>query len=339
MDLTPPARFDEATFDAFRPGTPSQGEALKAARQFAESLARPRSLTERLRALVGRPARRHPDGLYLVGPVGTGKTHLLASVYHALTPDVPCAFLHSSTLFRMTGSLADFAARLADRVAVCCLDEVEIDDPANEVRLVHVLKTLEENGVALLATSNVEPEAFLSNKFGPNRFRRFLEDEFRSRYRVLFVDGDDHRRAAGEERPGRGWVGPPASTRPALKAAYNRHGDPKRWMEFDDLLRAATETAHDPLVDALTSLDALFVAGIAIRDTDDALRLLRIIDDLYVEPDAPALFFTSETPPERWFDPDAHAGVAGAVAEKFTRTVSRLHALCDVGRPAEPEDA
>jgi cell division protein ZapE len=110
-------------------------------------------------------------------------------------------------------------------------------------------------------------------------------------------------------------------------------------MEFDDLLRAATETAHDPLVDALTSLDALFVAGIAIRDTDDALRLLRIIDDLYVEPDAPALFFTSETPPERWFDPDAHAGVAGAVADKFTRTVSRLHALCDVGRPAEPEDA
>jgi cell division protein ZapE len=53
---------------------------------------------------------------------------------------------------------------------------------------------------------------------------------------------------------------------------------------------------------------------------------------LYLHEDAPTLYFTAERPPDAWFDPDRHAGVARAVAEKFERTVSRLHALCRIQR-------
>ncbi|PSP71956.1 hypothetical protein BRC80_04305, partial [Halobacteriales archaeon QH_9_66_26] len=112
-------------------------------RPLAEWL-RPRSWTEHLKQLLGRTETSRPNGLYLVGPAGTGKTHLLAAVYNALTPAVSCAFLHSSTLFRQTVPPTAFAHRLADEHAVCCLDEVEIDDPANEMRLVQVLQTLAE---------------------------------------------------------------------------------------------------------------------------------------------------------------------------------------------------
>jgi cell division protein ZapE len=66
-----------------------------------------------------------------------------------------------------------------------------------------------------------------------------------------------------------------------------------------------------------------------------------VIDALYLNRNAPTLHFTAEQPPDAWFAPDAHAGLARAVAEKFERTVSRLHALCEVRtvEAAEPSAA
>ncbi len=328
--MTPPSRFDDATFATYRPKTPSQTAALDAAQAFVEQMKAPATLSDRIRQWVGAGAPDAPQGVYFVGPVGTGKTHLLAAIYHALTPAVPCAFLHSSTLFRQTTAPTDYGTALADRADVCCLDEVEIDDPANEARLVQTLQVLEARGVHLAATSNVEPERFLSNQFGPDRFQRFLHTEFRARYRIVVVEGEDHRRTAALDRPGHGWIGPPAATRPAMQAAYQAAEGPTRWLSFAALREATTTTAHPRLIDRLTVHDHLFIEDIAVCDTDDALRLLRVIDTLYLEPDAPALFFTAERPPEAWFAPSAHRGVAQAIAEKFTRTVSRLRALCEI---------
>jgi cell division protein ZapE len=152
---------------------------------------------------------------------------------------------------------------------------------------------------------------------------------------VVFVGGEDYRRQMELERPGRGWVGPPAATRALLDAALaaaEAEGLRTRRLTFGELLHLATEVAHDRLVEQLSAADRLAVEDIRITGTDDALRLLRLVDDLYTRPDAPALFFTAEAPPEAWFDPDAHAGLAQGIAEKFTRTVSRLYALCDVRR-------
>ncbi len=267
--------------------------------------------------------------------MGTGKTHLLAAMYHALHPDVPCAFLHSSTLFRTTAPPDRYAAAVAERYDVLCLDEVEIDDPANEVRLVRMLRALEERGVHLLATSNVRPEQFMANRMGPDRFERFLHDEFREHYRIVFVDGKDYRQNArgAAEAQGRAWIGPPAAARAALRAAYRSDDGARCWMDFDALRDASRTTAHERLVERLTAHDSLYLADVAIKDTDDALRLLRIVDDLYVRPDAPRLYLSAETPPERWFDADGRQdGLAADVAKKFTRTISRLHAAGEIER-------
>lgn len=275
---------------------------------------------------------RQSKGLYLVGPVGTGKTHLLASAYHALTPDVPCGFLHSNALFRLTEHPARFAERVADRCEVLCLDEIEIDDAANEARLVLVLQTLEQRGVRLLATSNVEPEQFLSNKVGPGRFRRFLRETFREQYDVLFVGGEDYRRSQKKKRPGSGWIGPEQTADEAIRAAYESDEKQALWLPFSELRRKTTETPHPVLMRALMEAQSLYVPGIQIHDTDDALRLLRVIDDLYLAPDAPDVHFSAAHPPEEWFDRDAHAGIAQAIAEKFERTVSRIYDMCDVNQ-------
>jgi cell division protein ZapE len=334
--MTLPDRFRDATFERYEPRTPGQAEALRAARQFVVARRRPPSWTEQLRRVLGMEGQARPKGLYLVGPAGTGKTHLLAAIHNALHPEVPCAFLHSSTLFRQTEPPAAFARRLADRYAVCCLDEVEIDDPANEMRLAGVMKTLAERDVPLVATSNVTPEQSLSAQLGNGRLQRFLQTQVRAAYRVVTVGGADYRRTRDGPRSGRGWVGAPGSARRAMRQAAANASGPSRWWSFGDLRRATTETAHADLIDDLTALDHLFVEGVAIENTDDAFRLLRLVDALYLHPRAPTLYFTAARPPGDWFAPDERAGVARAVAEKFDRTVSRLHALCDV-RPVEPD--
>lgn len=344
-----PDRFRDATFDRYEPATPSQADALRIARRVVEETRRAPSWTEWMKRLMGAGDESRPNGLYLVGPAGTGKTHLLAAMYHALTPEVSCAFLHSSTLFRQTEPPVAFAHRLADQHAVCCLDEAEIDDPANEVRLVQVMKTLADRDVLLAATSNVEPEQYLSSQLNGTRFERFLHREFRAQYRIVFVQGDDYRRTHEGQQSGYGWIGPSEQTRPAMQRTYADASGASQWWSFEELRRATTEIAHTTLIDDVTQIDHLFLENVALADTDDALRVLRVVDALYLHEDAPTLYFTAERPPDAWFDPDAHAGVAQAVAEKFERTVSRLHALCrvhpvdaetpaDTNGPTEPKE-
>lgn len=334
-----PDRFETATFDTYEADTPSQAEALQIARRIVTECRRSPTWRERLKGMVGLQENRLPDGLYLVGPAGTGKTHLLASIYHALMPDVPCVFLHSGTLFRQTGSPEAFAHQLADAYSVCCLDEVEIDDPANEMRLVQVMKTLADRRVLLLATSNVEPEQYVSNQFSSGRFQQFLHREFRERYRVVFVGGDDYRRIDDRHSSGYGWIGPEAPTRSLMETAWDAVDGARRWWSFEDLRHATTEIDHESLIEEITGVDHLFIENVSIADTDDALRLLRMIDTLYLHSEAPTLYFTAEELPDAWFDAEDRAGVAQAVAEKFTRTVSRIHAMCTIESVDSAEDA
>ena len=326
-DFAPPPRFADATFDSYRPQNDAQAEALAEARSLAERV-RKRYAGSALTRWLRRDADlRH--GLYLVGPVGTGKTHLLVSIYRTLHPEVPCAFLHSSALFRATERPEAYAERLAERFRVLLIDEVELDDPANEVRLINVLKALQRHGVTVAATSNAEPEKFVSAEFGRDRLERFISEEFRQTYHVVFVPGEDFRKRLA--KPGRAWIGEAADA--AMRIYFERAGGDKRWLDGDDLYRRTADTERQALAEELAAPDALYLADLRVTSTDDALRLLRVVDDLYTHPDPPLLYFSAERPPERWFPAsETRSGIEAAVAEKFERTVSRLHAMCDVQR-------
>ena len=344
--LTPPPRFEEAHFASYRAVSTSQKEAVQAARAFTTRVAASPSLAGRLRAwahrlLPGRSALPPPRGLYLVGPAGTGKTHLMAAAFHELMPAVPCAFLHSSRLFRAAAHPEPLAQRLAAQspagspLRALMLDEVELDDAANEARLAHFLRALTERGVALLATSNARPDEFLSRHVtGGGAHRRFLSEALAGRCETVLVRGADQRQHMAGERRGTLFVGPPEAARSALQDAYDDATAPKRWLPFARLRRTATNTAHPRLLEQLLEPNRLFIADVALEGTDDALRLLRLVDDLYTAPDAPALFFSASAPPEEWFTPEAEHGLQAGIAEKFTRTVSRLRELCAVERVA-----
>jgi cell division protein ZapE len=336
--FAPPARFADATFASYRPETPQQAEAARAAQAFTERIRRKHTRSW-LDKLLGKDDGVR-DGLYLVGPVGTGKTHLLTAIYKALTnPEagdaVPCAFTHSSDLFRSTETPVAYAHRIARQARVLLIDEVELDDPAGEVRLIGVLKALREDGVTVAATSNAEPDKFVSARFGRDRLERFINEEFRERYHVVFVEGEDYRKRL--EKRGVAWIGPMHEARRRMREHAEQNPRATRWIDFPDLLRLTRDTERTRLAADLTTPDALYVHGIRIADTDDALRLLRVVDDLYTAEPQPALFLTAEKPPPAWFQPDGRAGIEADVAEKFHRTASRIAAMCETVRLEEGE--
>lgn len=331
----PPARYDDARFASYVPQNESQDDALHRARQFVR-LVRVRYGRPGWMGLLPRRRTGLRGGIYLVGPVGTGKTHLLAAVHHALTDPitpgaspVACAFTHSSALFAAPETPEAYAEAVAARARVLCVDEVELDDPANEVRLIGVLRALRARGVTLAATSNAEPDAFVSATLARDRLARFIAEEFEREYHVVPVRGADFRQ--GLARDGRAWIGPPDATRAAMRAAFEAAPAPARWLPFAELLARTADTERRALAAELGAARALFIEGIAITSTDDALRLLRLADDLYAQPDAPTIYFTSQTPPADWFRADAvRGGLERAIAEKFARTTSRLTALAAV---------
>lgn len=334
--MRPPARYDAARFAAYSPQNESQADALHQARQFVR-LVRVRYARPGWFGLRPRERTGLRGGIYLVGPVGTGKTHLLAAIHHALvTPVTPgatpvaCAYTHSSALFRATETPEAYAERVAEIARVLCIDEVELDDPAGEVRLIGVLKALRERRVTVAATSNAEPDAFVSAAIAKDRLARFIAEEFEREYHVVPVRGADFRQNLA--RDGRAWVGPPERTRAAMQAAFDAAPAPKRWLSFADFLALTATVERRRLSAELGANRALFLDGITVGSTDDALRLLRVADDLYGLPEPPTLYFTSETAPSDWFRAEATAGVERAIAEKFARTTSRLTALAAVER-------
>ena len=81
--LVPPPQFDGATFDTYRvdPAFPSQQEAKDLLTTFAVG-----SGPIKRGGLFSRKPKE-PEmkpGVYLDGGFGVGKTHLLASIYHAM---------------------------------------------------------------------------------------------------------------------------------------------------------------------------------------------------------------------------------------------------------------
>jgi cell division protein ZapE len=319
-ELVPPPRFADVSFDSYRPdpGQPSQQQAVDTLRSFAGTVGqKPR------RRLFGRSSGEPsgPGGVYLDGGYGVGKTHLLASLWHA-SPG-PKLFATFVELTHLVGALGfhDAADALASYQLVC-VDEFELDDPGDTVLVSTLLGRLRESGVRLAATSNTLPGKLGEGRFATEDFLREIQG-LSAHFESVRIDGEDYRHRGLPEAP-------PAPDLDTVRRVAQQEG--ASLDHFVDLSRHLAQV-HPSKYGAM--LDGVRTVCLEdVRTVDDqsvALRLVVLADRLY-DRDLPVV--ASGRTFDELFAPQL---LEGGYRKKYFRAVSRLVALAREGAAlAEP---
>ncbi|MEB8343022.1 cell division protein ZapE [Streptomyces endophyticus] len=321
-EMVPPPRFDSVRFDTYIPDPkqPSQPEAVRVLSSFAAGLGGAHaSGAGKKRGFLGfgkKPAApTGPRGVYLDGGYGVGKTHLLASLWHA-TPAEPAykAFGTFVELTNLVGALGfQQTVRTLGGHRLLCIDEFELDDPGDTVLVSSLLGRLVEAGVALAATSNTLPGKLGEGRFASADFLREIQG-LSAHFRPLRIDGDDYRHRGLPEAPA------PFTDEQVTKAAYATEG--ASLDDFPHLLEHLARV-HPSRYGALTDdLKAVCLTDVAaVPDQSTALRLVVLADRLY-DREIPVL--TSGLPFDQLFSEEM---LNGGYKKKYFRAISRLTAL------------
>ncbi len=151
----------------------------------------------------------HPDGLYLVGEVGRGKSMLMDLFFeHAELPrkrrvhfhrfmQEAHARIHAWKRDRPDGDdpIPPLADRIAAEAALLCLDEFQVNDIADAMILARLFTALFERGVVVVATSNTAPADLFRGRPGRDAFLPFIA-LLEEKLDVLLLQGErDFRRA------------------------------------------------------------------------------------------------------------------------------------------------
>ncbi|GEL93739.1 cell division protein ZapE [Cellulomonas composti] len=312
-EMVPPPHFARESFDTYLPDAahPSQQAALARLREVAAALAAPRRP-------VGswwfrRSRRAESVAVYLDGGFGVGKTHLLASLAHAVGTDATAygTFVEFTNLVGALGFAPTVDALAAHRLV--CIDEFELDDPGDTVLMARLLRELADRGVALAATSNTLPGSLGEGRFAAEDFLREIQS-LSQRFEVLRVEGEDYRHRAVVTRPA-------THTDDEVREAL-AHRAGATLDDFGDLL-AHLATVHPSRYGAL--LDGVALVGLTgvrpVRRQDVALRLVVLVDRLY-DRDVPVLLGGGGT--EGLFSDEM---LRGGYRKKYYRALSRLGTL------------
>ncbi|MGH3437229.1 MAG: cell division protein ZapE [Sciscionella sp.] len=316
--MTPPPRFDRVRFATYlpNPDEPSQSEAICACERFAAGTGPTAAQGRRWRTLVRQVLRERDagqsHGLYLDGGFGVGKTHLLASIWHAVSG--PKAYGTFTELTSLVGALG-FAVAL-DRLSgrrLLAIDEFELDDPGDTMLVTRLLSELTDAGVLVAATSNTLPDKLGEGRFAAADFLREIHSLSR-RFSVVRVDGPDYRHRGFPEAPE-----PMPDARLLARAAAV---DGATLDDFDELcehLASLHPSRYGRLVDGVT---AVHLRGVhAAPNQSVALRLVALGDRLY---DRAVPVAVSGAPLSELFDEEM---LRGGYRKKYLRALSRLTAL------------
>jgi cell division protein ZapE len=317
-ELVPPPRFAQVSFDSYEPdpAQPSQKEAVEVLRGFAERLQRP---TRKKGIFRRSPDLDGPGGVYLDGGFGVGKTHLLASLWHA-APE-PKLFATFVELTHLVGALGFHDAVTAlSSYRLVCVDEFELDDPGDTVLVSTLLRNLRGAGVRLAATSNTLPGKLGEGRFATADFMREIQglaDAFES----VRIDGEDYRHRGLPKAPD-------AASEEELERRAEQDG--ASLDHFRDLTRHLADV-HPSKYGAL--LDGVRLVCLeevhTVTDQAVALRLVVLADRMY-DRDLPVV--ATGVSMDEMFAPEL---LEGGYRKKYFRAISRLDALAREGAGLE----
>lgn len=305
-----------------------------------------------------RPAHEPVTGLYLHGGVGRGKT-MLMDLFFELVPVRRKRRVHFNDFMadvhdriqqhrerlkrgetKESDPIPPVAKALAQDAWVLCFDEFTVTDIADAMVLSRLFSSLFDEGVVLVATSNVAPRDLYRDGLNRALFEPFIAILERHA-RVMPLDGPtDYRREKLEQMqvyvtP----LGPEADRRmdEAWKAATAGHAThetrlPVKGREIV-VPRANGTAARFPFADLCerplgardyltiaAHFDTLFIDNIPVMGQErrnEAKRFILLVDTLYDS--RMRLIASAEAAPEALYQ-----GRVGTEAFEFERTASRL---------------
>jgi cell division protein ZapE len=307
----------------------------------------------RRRAVDEAPAG--PNGLYLVGEVGRGKSMLMdlffgqAQVarkqrihFHAFMQDVH-ARAHAWKQANPGGAdpVPPLADAVASRAALLCFDEFQINDIADAMILGRLFEALFERNVVVVATSNTAPDDLFRGRPGRDAFLPFI-DLIKKHLDVLVLDGGRDFRRERLRGQTTWWVPANGRADAALDRAFAdlAGGAPGR----AERLSVQGRTLRVPLAaggvcrwdfEALcgqplgpgdylaiaTHYEALVLDGVprlGPENYDRARRFITLVDALYEH--RVKLVASAEAQPDQLYE-------RGEGARAFERTASRLEEM------------
>lgn len=314
--LVPPPQFDGATFESYRADAayPSQQEAKELLQAFAGTQAAP----AKKGGFFRRAEKVAPvkPGVYLDGGFGVGKTHLLASIYHAMPARRKYfgSFIEYTALVGVLGYAK--AVELFRGSDLLCIDEFELDDPGDTMVMTRLLGELVASGTRLAATSNTPPNALGEGRFAAQDFLREIQSMADS-FRTIRIDGTDYRQRAID-----------GAARVLSDDEYRREMDAASGggVVSDDAfsglvghLARVHPSRFIRLIDGVTAIGLRNVQ--VLHDQSAALRLVAFVDRAY---DAQIPMRATGVPLSSVFSDEM---LAGGYRKKYLRAVSRMVAL------------
>ncbi len=318
--MVPPPTFDEVSFASYIPDPkePSQAAAVRAAEDFAQRVGKIHAAAGK-KTLFGKKKQVDGAGLYLDGGFGVGKTHLLASIFHAVPG--PKSFGTFGEVTNLVGALGftNAVERLGGN-SVLCIDEFELDDPGDTMLVSRLLTELTARGVSVAATSNTLPDQLGEGRFAAQDFLREIR-KLGSLFETVRVDGPDYRH--------RDLPPAPEPTDPAL-LAEKAGATPNSTLDEFDALLAHLSTLHPSKYGSLIAgVSAVYISAVhTITDQAVALRMVVLADRLY---DAGTPVTVSGVPLDKIFSEEM---LGGGYRKKYLRAISRLLALSRFEVPA-----
>lgn len=310
----PSPRFGEVSFASYRPdpSQPSQSGAVTALQSFATGVGANGSsgLFKKLFGKKDKDSSR--AGIYLDGGFGVGKTHLLASLWHAAPG--PKAFGTFVEYTNLVGALSfRKTVEALSNYKLVCIDEFELDDPGDTMLISRLLAELTAQGVSIAATSNTLPGQLGEGRFAAQDFLREIR-KLASVFDTIRVDGPDYRH---RDLP------PAPDPRSDADLVALVESTPGATLDDFDALCEHLSTLHPSKYKAL--VDGVSLVGIRdvhpAKDQSVALRLVVLADRLY---DADIPVTVSGGKLDEIFTDEM---LAGGYRKKYLRATSRLLAL------------
>lgn len=195
---TPWQRYQQHLQQADFQPDPAQAEAMQVLESVYQAVLvhsqRKPKLTDRFR----KSANQWPQGLYMWGGVGRGKTFLMDNFYEAL-PIKNKVRIHFHRFMQQVhaelqklGEVQDPLPKVADVIVqnarVICFDEFFVTDITDAMLLGGLFEALFERGITLIATSNIAPDGLYKGGLQRERFLPAI-DALKHYCQVMNVDG------------------------------------------------------------------------------------------------------------------------------------------------------